>query len=153
MSVWPTMTVHWTKLVCPRSVLIHALEQFVAPELSAKWSSTQQFATVLLVSKAMSMLPVLRSNVPPMMIVPPMRNVTILEADRERSACHSVSSQDVPQEPSVLLAITRSSVNAAHLWREMAMPHVQSVSLMIVNLVYFDRMRFRTVLLIPVCFV
>jgi hypothetical protein len=70
--------------------LILALVQFVAPELSAKLNSTQQFATVLLVSKEMNMLLALKSNAQPMMIVPPMKSATFPKVDREKNVYHSV---------------------------------------------------------------
>jgi hypothetical protein len=95
MNVSQTMTALKIRPAFLRSVLIPVLELFVAQELFARLKFMLQFATVHQDCKEMSELLALRSNVPQMLIVLAMKNVTIQEGDKGKNVCHSVLSLDV----------------------------------------------------------
>jgi hypothetical protein len=109
------MTAHKTRLVCQKNVLILALVPFVAPEPCAGQRLIQLFAIVHLGCKEMSMWLALKSNAPQMMIVLPMRNVTIQEEGKGKNVCLCVLILSVPLEQFVHQAITGRNVHVDHL--------------------------------------
>lgn len=128
MSAWPTMTVHWTKLVSPKSVLIHASMQCVERGRCAKWNCTLLFATVHLVFKEMKELHALRSNAPQTMTVLAMKYVITQGAAREGNACLSVCSLSVPLVPFAQPPIMLNNAPADPRCKEMVIQHALSVS-------------------------